>query len=108
MNRKPCLLALAALLLAAVSASATPAPQAAAPAAAPAPIAAAAVEAPGLCQATASSLAAPLLNPAPRRVTTPLVCGSCSTPICRGATEGGVCRIVGMAVSTCVNALGNS
>ena len=111
MKRKPCLSFLAAFLLASVAASAATAPQTAAPAApeaAPATVGAAAFEMPALCQATASGLAAPLLNPAPRPLTTPSVCGACSTPICRGATEGGVCRIVGLTVYTCLNALGNS
>lgn len=111
MNRKPCLLVLAALLLASVAASAATAPPAAAPTASeatPAAVSAATFEMPSLCQATASGLAAPLLHPAPRPLTTPNVCGACSTPICRGATEGGTCKIVGLKVYTCLNALGNS
>jgi hypothetical protein len=111
MKRKSCLLVLAALLLASAAAHATATPQAAAPQApeaAPAVAAPFVPEAPSLCQAPASSLTAPLLNPAPRRRTTPAVCGSCGPAICRGVTEGSTCRIVGLTIYTCINALGNS
>lgn len=65
-------------------------------------------EPPGLCQAKASMLAAPVKQ-VPLAVRTAVsICGSCSQPVCRGVGEGAECRVVGQDVYTCIPALGNT
>jgi hypothetical protein len=91
---KPSLLVLTALLLAALPASAADTPQPV-PAPPAATLAAAGAPGPTLCQATLSPLAAPpLLRSSARSAgqTLPILCGSCSTPLCAGKPVGVICE----------------
>ena len=77
-----------------------------APASPTAEVAAAPAPAPGLCIKNSSKATLPDVMPAFLKTTTP-PCGSCSTPICRGATYNSVCKTSGLQVWTCIAALGN-
>jgi hypothetical protein len=81
------------------------------PAGVPAPtstpdVAAAAAPSPGLCIKNSSKAKLPEVLPAFMKAST-LVCGSCSTPVCRGVGYNATCRISGTLVYKCIAALGN-
>ncbi|HEY0511653.1 MAG TPA: hypothetical protein VGH73_07100 [Thermoanaerobaculia bacterium] len=105
MKLRSTLLVFVSLLLIAGAAMAAPvgvpAPASSAPevAAAPAP-------APGLCIKNSTKATLPELKPAFFNAST-LVCGSCSTPVCRGAGYNAVCKVSGTLVYKCIAAYGN-
>jgi hypothetical protein len=84
----------------------------AAPTGVPAPtsatldVAAAPAPAPGLCIKNSSKAKLPEVLPAFMKAST-LICGSCSTPVCRGVGYNATCRISGSLVYKCIEALGN-
>ena len=61
-----------------------------------------ALSAPGCAQAEL-----PALNPSPTVKATTATCGSCSQPVCQGATLGAICKIQGGAIYKCTNVYGN-
>ncbi len=103
MNLRSTLLLFVSLLLIAGAAMAAPA---SAPAPASTAPAAAAAPAPGLCIRNYTKATLPDLNPVSANKST-LVCGSCSTPVCRGVGYNAVCKVVGTELYKCIAALGN-
>jgi hypothetical protein len=101
MKLRSLLLMVVSLLLIAGAAMAAPVPMSSAPG-----VAAAAAPAAPLCIKNASKAKLPETIPAFMKASTQ-PCGSCSTPACRGVGYGSVCRISGMTVYTCIEALGN-
>jgi hypothetical protein len=77
-----------------------------APAPASTPAAAAPAPAPSLCIRNSTKANLPDLKPAFINAST-LVCGSCSTPTCRGVAYNSTCNIVGTKIYKCIAALGN-
>jgi hypothetical protein len=101
MKLRSLLLMVVSLLLIAGAAMAAPAPTSSAP-----ELAAAAAPAAPLCIKNASKMKLPETIPAFMKASTQL-CGSCSTPVCRGVGYGSTCKIMNLKVYTCIEALGN-
>jgi hypothetical protein len=101
MKLRALLLMVVSLLLIAGAAMAAPVPTSSAP-----EMVAAAAPAASLCIKNSSKEKLPETIPAFMKASTE-PCGSCSTPACRGVNYGSICMIRGMAVYTCIEALGN-
>jgi len=61
---------------------------------------------PALSMPGCSQTELPQLNPSPTVKATG-TCGSCSQPICQGATLGTICKVQGGAIYKCTNVYGN-